>query len=164
MEIRLSGVIQESIVDGTGIRYVVFTQGCPHHCEGCHNPDTHDFNGGYLESVNRIIDDFSQNPLLEGITLSGGEPFVQPKPLIKLLKAVRAKGKNVFAYSGFTFEEILEAGGDRLELLKLCDFLIDGKFDINKRSLSLQFRGSTNQRIIDVKQSLITGEVVEKTF
>lgn len=164
MEIRLSGIMQESIVDGTGIRYVIFTQGCPHHCEGCHNPETHDFNGGYVGDTNRIVDEVFQNPLLQGITLSGGEPFIQPKPLIEIVNAVKEKGKDVFAYSGFTFEEIVNAGGDKLNLLKLCDFLVDGKFDLGKRSLSLQFRGSSNQRIVDVKQSLLLGKVVEKIF
>ena len=167
LEIRLAGVIKESIVDGPGIRYVIFTQGCPHHCVGCHNPQTHDFNGGYLTNIQNLInliDEALEDPLIQGITLSGGEPFMQPLPLMEIVKAVKAKGKDVVAYSGFTFEEIVKAGDDKLKLLELCDYLIDGKFDINKKSLVLQFRGSSNQRIIDVKNSLDSGEVVEVSF
>ena len=164
MNMRLSGFLEESIVDGPGIRYVIFTQGCPHHCEGCHNPSTHDFNGGYIKDTKEIIEQVLANPLIQGITLSGGEPLIQPKPLIEIVKAVKKEGKDVVLYSGFTYEEIITIGGDKFELLKLCDYLVDGKFDLEKRSLSLQFRGSTNQRIIDIKQSLLAGEVIEKNF
>lgn len=164
LDIRLAGTLSESIVDGPGLRYVIFVQGCPHRCKGCHNPETHDFGGGYIANTDEIIEEILQNPLLQGVTLSGGEPFMQPEPLIEIVRAVKEKGKDVVAYSGFTFEEIVAAGGAKLNLLKLCDFLIDGKFDINKRSLALQFRGSSNQRIVDVKQSLLLEKVVEKTF
>lgn len=164
MQIRLAGIVPESIVDGPGMRYVIFTQGCPHHCEGCHNPATHDFSGGYLENTQNIIDQILKNPLLQGVTLSGGEPMMQPQPLIEIVQAIKQHGKDVVVYSGFTYERILADGGDKAKLLKLCDYLIDGKFIFNQRSLSLQFRGSLNQRIIDIQASLQQGQIVEKSF
>lgn len=161
MEIRLSGIIKESIVDGPGIRYVVFTQGCPHHCEGCHNPDTHDFDGGYIGNTEEIIKDFQKNPLLSGITFSGGEPFCQPEPLLKLAKEVHNLKKNVISYSGYTFEELLKLSKKNQaikDLMENIDYLIDGKFIISQKTLMLKFRGSKNQRIIDMKKSLEVSE------
>ena len=104
--LRISGIVEESIVDGPGLRYVVFTQGCPHHCPGCHNPQTHDFDGGEFRDTDDILRQFMENPLLSGITFSGGEPFVQAEPLCHLADAVHAAGKNVYAYSGYTCEEL----------------------------------------------------------
>lgn len=161
MEIRLSGIIKESIVDGPGIRYVVFTQGCPHHCEGCHNPDTHDFDGGYIGNTEEIIKDFQKNPLLSGITFSGGEPFCQPEPLLKLAKEVHNLKKNVISYSGYTFEELLKLSKKNQaikDLMENIDYLIDGKFILFQKTLMLKFRGSKNQRIIDMKKSLEVSE------
>ena len=161
MEIRLSGIIKESIVDGPGIRYVVFTQGCPHHCEGCHNPDTHDFDGGYIGNTEEIIKDFQKNPLLSGITFSGGEPFCQPEPLLKLAKEVHNLKKNVISYSGYTFEELLKLSKKNQaikDFMENIDYLIDGKFILSQKTLMLKFRGSKNQRIIDVKKSLEVSE------
>lgn len=161
MEIRLSGIIKESIVDGPGIRYVVFTQGCPHHCEGCHNPDTHDFDGGYIGNTEEIIKDFQKNPLLSGITFSGGEPFCQPEPLLKLAKEVHNLKKNVISYSGYTFEELLRLSKKNQaikDLMENIDYLIDGKFILSQKTLMLKFRGSKNQRIIDMKKSLEVSE------
>ncbi len=157
MKIRLSGIIKESIVDGPGIRYVVFTQGCPHHCEGCHNPDTHSFDGGYDGEAEDILKDFKKNPLLSGITFSGGEPFCQPEPLLELAKEVHSLKKNVISYSGYTFEELLKLSEKNQairELMENIDYLIDGKFILAEKTLMLKFRGSKNQRIIDVKKSL----------
>ena len=161
MEIRLSGIIKESIVDGPGIRYVVFTQGCPHHCEGCHNPDTHDFDGGYIGNTEEIIKDFQKNPLLSGITFSGGEPFCQPEPLLKLAIEVHNLKKNVISYSGYTFEELLKLSKKNQaikDLMENIDYLIDGKFILSQKTLMLKFRGSKNQRIIDMKKSLEVSE------
>ena len=161
MEIRLSGIIKESIVDGPGIRYVVFTQGCPHHCEGCHNPDTHDFDGGYIGNTEEIIKDFQKNPLLSGITFSGGEPFCQPEPLLKLAKEVHNLKKNVISYSGYTFEELLKLSKKNQaikDFMENIDYLIDGKFILSQKTLMLKFRGSKNQRIIDMKKSLEVSE------
>ncbi len=160
MDIRIAGVIEESIVDGWGIRYVVFTQGCPHNCPGCHNPETHDFNGGVVIDTDKLIKDFKNNPLLKGITFSGGEPFVQPKPLLELAQRIHALGKDVTCYTGYTYEEIISSENDDwIKLLDETDVLIDGRFVMEKRNLKLLFRGSSNQRIIDVKQSRKTGEI-----
>lgn len=153
MKLRVAGIIEESIVDGPGIRLVVFTQGCKHNCIGCHNPETHSFTGGKLIDIDSIVHMVKSNPLLDGITLSGGEPFEQVKECAILAKKVKELGLSVVTYTGYTFEEILKDRNLR-ELLKYTDILIDGKFDIRKKSLILKFRGSTNQRIIDVKKYL----------
>lgn len=163
-KIKLSGIEPESIVDGPGFRYVIFTQGCKHNCKGCHNPQTHDPNGGYWADTDDIIVEITKNPLLKGVTLSGGEPFDQAEALLDFAEKVIALGYDIFAYSGYTFEQLLEGGKTRkawLELLKRCSVLVDGRFEIEKRSLELLFRGSSNQRLIDVKRSLATGAVVE---
>lgn len=160
---KISGLVNDSIVDGPGMRYTVFTQGCPHNCEGCHNPHTHDPNGGRYCTTEEVLNQIRENPLLDGLTLSGGEPFVQSKELIELAKTVKEMGLSVMAYSGFTFEELLKMD-DAVELLKYCDILVDGRFVIDQRSLELRFRGSKNQRIINVPDSLKTGNVVEMEF
>ncbi len=166
-ELRLAGVIRESIVDGPGIRMVIFTQGCPHRCEGCHNPQTHDFDGGYISHPENILKAIDQNPLLKGVTLSGGEPFMQADALADLAIEIHKRKLDVLTYSGFTFEEItasFEKHPERKRLLEQTDYLIDGKFVMELKSLNLQFRGSTNQRIIDVKKSLESGKAVEMSF
>jgi anaerobic ribonucleoside-triphosphate reductase activating protein len=161
MDLRIAGIVKESIVDGPGIRYTIFTQGCKHNCKGCHNPETHSLDGGKTISTQKVIEEISQNPLLQGVTLSGGEPMLQPEPLIEIAKAVREQNKDIFIYSGFTFEQIVEGKDEkRIELLKLCDIMIDGKFDIEKRNLMLKFRGSENQRIIDLQKSFQTKKLV----
>lgn len=163
--IRLAGVVRESIVDGPGIRFTIFCQGCPHNCEGCHNVSTHDFAAGKDVSLEKIINAIDENPLLQGVTFSGGEPFSQPGPLAELAKVIKSRGKNIYAYSGWTFEQLLEKAktdDDIMELLSNIDVLIDGPFILKQRDLSLQFRGSTNQRIIDVPASLKAGEGVLK--
>lgn len=155
--IRIAGVVRQSIVDGPGLRFVVFTQGCPHRCKGCHNPQTHDFSAGYDCPVEKILTEIDKNPLLRGLTLSGGEPFCRAEELLPLVRTVRERGKDIFCYTGYTFEELL-ACGDRnpsvRTLLELTDVLVDGRFEWEFRDLSLRFRGSTNQRILDVKRSL----------
>lgn len=162
MDIRISGIVEESIVDGPGIRYVVFTQGCVHNCKGCHNPETHSLDGGKLMDTDEIFKDFKIDPLLKGITFSGGEPFLQPEPLIGLGKKVHEFGKEVLCYSGYTFEYLIQSGDEKkLALLKECDILIDGKFIEEEKNLELHFRGSENQRIIDVKKSLLEQKTVE---
>lgn len=155
--VRIAGVIRQSIVDGPGMRFVVFTQGCPHKCPGCHNPHTHSFAGGYDCEINKILSEITKNPLLKGITLSGGEPFCRPAELLPLAKAVRGKGMDVYCYSGYTFEELLamsELDAATEELLGLIDVLIDGRFILEERDLTLRFRGSRNQRILDLPASL----------
>ena len=162
MEIRIAGYIEESIVDGPGVRFVVFTQGCPHHCPGCQNPQTHNFAGGYMADTEEIIAKFSVDPLLKGITISGGEPFCQPAASAELAKAAHAIGKDVIVYSGYTFEQLLNGEvADALSLLQETDVLIDGRFEEEQKSLSLRFRGSANQRAIDCKESLKFLKAVE---
>lgn len=166
-KIRIAGVVKESTVDGPGFRYVIFTQGCPHHCEGCHNPQTHDMNGGKLESITALAEDITKNPLLKGITLSGGEPFMQAKELVKLLSLIDLKRYTVMTYTGFKYEYLLENANDDngfLELLKHTDVLIDGKFEMTLKSEKVKFRGSTNQRAIDVKESLKNQRIIEHEF
>ncbi len=153
-KLKVSGIIEESIVDGPGLRFTVFTQGCPHHCPGCHNPQTHDFEGGKWMELDEIMAMFDEDPLLAGMTFSGGEPFCQPAPLAELARQVRARGKNIVAYSGYTFEQLSEMAAhnpDIEALLSMCDLLIDGPYVEARRDLDLLFRGSTNQRILDLK-------------
>ncbi len=157
--LRLSGVANDSIVDGKGLRYTVFVQGCPHHCKGCHNPQTHDFAAGYEEDTDTLLKAISANPLLDGVTLSGGEPMCQAKALLPLARECRARGLSVWVYSGYTYEMILEHP-DMLALLKEVDVLIDGPFQLENRSLELTFKGSSNQRGIDVQESLKSGEPI----
>ena len=164
MEIRIAGIENDSIVDGPGFRLTVFTQGCPHNCPGCHNPETHDFGGGHVSDTDKIIALMQDNPLLDGITLSGGDPFCQSAACAVLAEAAHANGLNVWAYSGWTFEELLgKAGHDSsiMLLLKNTDVLVDGRFVLSERTLELRFRGSRNQRLIDVTASLAAGHAVE---
>ncbi|MBP1573297.1 MAG: anaerobic ribonucleoside-triphosphate reductase activating protein [Oscillospiraceae bacterium] len=167
MKIRIAGTANDSIVDGPGLRFTVFTQGCPHRCEGCHNPHTHDFNGGNETDTKDIIDKFLQNPLIDGITLSGGEPFCQAKACAELAREAKKHNLDVIAYTGFDFEYLLAKADDNngyLELLQTVDYLIDGRFDINQRSLELRFKGSRNQRTIDVQSSLVENKAITFEF
>lgn len=161
MDIRIAGTVDDSIVDGPGYRYTVFTQGCPHHCPGCHNPDTHDFSGGRVVDTQQIIDQFRANPLLDGLTLSGGDPLCQPEACLALAEAAHAAGLNVWAYTGYTWEALQrEADPARLALLRALDVLVDGPFLLAQKSLELKFCGSRNQRLIDVQKTLTAGTVV----
>ena len=160
MQIRLYGLVNDSIVDGPGFRLAVFTQGCPHNCEGCHNPESHAFDGGYLSDTDEIIKTMKENILLDGITLTGGDPFCQPEACGVLADAAHASGLNVWAYSGWTYDELLK-NGERSELLKKCDVLVDGPFILAQRTLEKRFMGSKNQRAIDVQASLKAGQVIE---
>jgi len=160
MDIRIYGLVNDSIVDGPGFRLAVFTQGCPHNCKGCHNPESHSFDGGTIMTTDEIIKKMQDNILLDGITLTGGDPFCQPEPCTELAKAAHASGLNVWAYSGWTYEE-LAARPDTLSLLENVDVLIDGPFILAQRTLEKRFMGSKNQRAIDVKASLAKGSAVE---
>ena len=162
MRISLSGITGDSIVDGPGIRLTIFTQGCPHHCPGCHNPQTHDPSGGSWADTEDIIAAMAENPLLDGITLSGGDPFMQPIECTELAKGAHRCGLNVWTYTGYTWEALFEEKDpEKIALLEESDVLIDGPFILAERSLELKFRGSRNQRIIDVKKSLQAGEIEE---
>lgn len=159
MQIRIAGTVNDSIVDGIGLRYTIFTQGCPHVCPGCHNPKTHNIYGGYSVDTSEIINQIKKNPLLDGITLSGGEPFLQPIACRELAEAAKNAGLNVWAYTGYIYEYLKTP--EQLDLLRYIDVLVDGPFIQDQKSLELRFRGSKNQRLIDVKRSLEEGHVVE---
>lgn len=161
MKMRIAGIIKESVVDGPGIRYVVFSQGCFHECPGCHNQNTHDPMGGYEVNTEDIAEDIKTSHLISGVTLSGGEPFLQAEANSILAGWIKSIGLNVVTYTGYTFEELKKNSDINIEkLLMLTDILIDGKFQLKDRDLSLKFRGSKNQRVIDVKKSLDTNSVV----
>ena len=162
-EIRLAGIINESIVDGPGIRMVLFAQGCKHQCNGCHNPETHSFSGGTLYSIEWILAQVRKNPLLDGITFSGGEPFEQAEVFAKLAYKAKQLGLNIMTYTGYTLENLREDSSTNtgwIELLNGTDMLVDGRFELKKRNMLLKFRGSENQRIIDVKNTTIQNEIV----
>ena len=136
---------------------MVFVQGCPHHCEGCHNPETHDFSGGKIVDTEELFAECTEDPLHDGVTFSGGEPFCQAQPLYVLGKQFKERGLNLMCYSGWTFEQLLEKAKSEEfvgKLLSITDILVDGRFVLEKRSLALKFRGSENQRLIDVQESL----------
>ncbi|WP_265442720.1 anaerobic ribonucleoside-triphosphate reductase activating protein [Acetivibrio straminisolvens] len=161
--IRISGIIKESIVDGPGIRMVVFAQGCRHKCPGCHNPETHSFDGGTLVTVDFILEQAKKNPLLDGITLSGGDPFEQAEAFAVLAHEAKKLNLDIVTYTGYTYEYILEnasrnKGWDAL--LDETDILVDGRYEESKKNLLLKFRGSENQRIIDVKKSKAESRIV----
>lgn len=148
--LRLHGVAPESIVDGPGLRFAVFVQGCPHHCPGCHNPESHDPAGGYESTALTLLAQFDENPLLAGITLSGGEPFAQPAPLVWLAREVKHRGKSVVTYTGYTLDALQRMARQDAavqELLDLTDMLVDGPYVEALRNLELPWRGSSNQRI-----------------
>lgn len=162
-KLRLAGVIRESIVDGPGWRFVVFVQGCPHHCKNCQNPGTWNFDGGYETTVENIMKAVKEDKLLTGVTLSGGEPFTQAKELAVLARKVREAGLDVMSFSGYTYEELVNGAtvdNGWFDLLSELSLLVDGKFIEEQKSLELKFRGSRNQRIIDVRESLKVGHAV----
>ena len=161
MDIRIYGTVNDSIVDGPGYRYAVFTQGCPHGCPGCHNPESHPFEGGRLMDTQAIIDEFSRNPLLDGITLTGWHRGSPPEPCLTLAQAAHGMRLTVWAYTGYTWEALVrENDPARMALVREVDVLVDGPFLLEQRSLALQFCGSKNQRLIDVPKSLAAGEIV----
>lgn len=151
MDIRIAGIEPESIVDGPGLRYVIFSQGCTHNCPGCHNPETHSFFGGTVDETSRIVDEIMENPLLSGVTFSGGDPFAQPEAFIDIAERLSGKGLGIWCYTGYTLEELLDKGtAAQKMLLSLVDTLVDGRFILSRRTLSIPFVGSSNQRVIDL--------------
>lgn len=167
VQLKVAGFAKNSIVDGPGIRYVIFTQGCYHKCEGCQNPQTHNPNEGKPIDINEILDEILGSTMIEGVTFSGGEPFLQADALAELAVQIKRADKslNIICYTGYTYEEltkIIESGVlSYFKLLSNVDYLIDGRFEQDKASLNCNWRGSTNQRIIDVKQSLAQKTIVE---
>lgn len=158
--LNLAGIAEDSIVDGPGIRTTFFAQGCPHRCPGCHNPETWTFEGGTAMDPETALRAVRSNPLCRGVTFSGGEPFAQAEGFAALARALRERGFEVASYSGYTFEQLLNGTPAQRELLSTIDVLIDGPFLLAERSLELVFRGSRNQRILDVPASLAAGQAV----
>ena len=164
MTIKLASELQpDSVVDGTGIRTVIWTQGCSHDCPGCHNPGTHDFNGGFEVDTDEVIEEIKGLEGQTGITFSGGDPFFQPEACAILAQAIHKCKMNVWCYTGFTFEELLKLCDTNkavMDFLKEIDVLVDGRFVMALKSLNIKFRGSSNQRIIDVPKSLKAKKVI----
>lgn len=158
--ISLAGIMTDSIVDGPGIRTTIFVQGCVHHCKGCHNPQSWAFEGGTDKTVQELYEIIKKNPLCHGVTFSGGEPFCQPLPLATLAKTLKAEGYEIASYSGYTFEELLQGTSEQKQLLETLDILVDGRFELALRNLDLRFRGSENQRILNVPESIAAGKAV----
>ena len=165
MTLRISGIVKESIVDGRGLRLVVFCQGCPHHCPGCHNPQTHDFEGGTEVDIEKIVDEVLKNPVLQGVTFSGGEPFCQAQAFYELgkrLKGIPGRRLDLMVYSGWTYDQLLEKSKTEpgvKRLLGICDTLMDGPYIEAQRDLTLRYRGSRNQRYIDLIRTRMTGRL-----
>ncbi|KAA9007236.1 anaerobic ribonucleoside-triphosphate reductase activating protein [Paenibacillus spiritus] len=162
---NLAGYIPESIVDGLGLRAVIFISGCFHNCPGCHSPHTHDKGYGreFTEEKQwEIINDIKTNPLLSGITLSGGDCFFSAKEVIQFV--VKLKNEipniNIWAYTGFTIEQLMSKQDSKYRLLEMCDVLVDGRFVLEERDLTLKYRGSRNQRIINIRESMKQNKVV----
>ncbi|MGR5985313.1 anaerobic ribonucleoside-triphosphate reductase activating protein [Bacillus cytotoxicus] len=149
---RVMNMIHDSVVDGEGLRTVVFFAGCPHRCVGCHNPQSWNICNGTEMTAEEIIKEIVKNPLTD-VTFSGGDPFLQVAEVKKVAKGVKDLGKNLWIYTGYTLEEIQNSqNNDMIELLQYGDVLVDGRFQLDKRDLTLPFRGSSNQRIIRLKE------------
>lgn len=162
-QIKIAGIINESIVDGPGIRMTIFAQGCKHHCKGCHNPHTHSFDAGETIEIDKVVEKIKKNPLLDGVTFSGGDPFEQADSFAVLAQKVRKLGMNVVTYTGYTYEQLMEHASKKPDFMKLMentDILVDGPFILEQKDLLLKFRGSRNQRLIDVASSLRKGKIV----
>lgn len=161
---NISGINFESVVDGEGVRVVVYVSGCKHNCKGCHNPTSHDFEAGrpFTEELQEeIIDYIKKTPFISGVTISGGDPMYSAKSVEAFIRHLKMEVKDisVWIYSGFCFENILD-NSEMFELLKLCDVLVDGEFVLEQRDMTLSFKGSRNQRIIDVQKSLTQKEII----
>lgn len=160
--IRLAGISYESLVNGPGIRRVLFSQGCAHNCDGCFNKETHDFNGGSLMDMDEIIKAIIDSPFIKGVTFSGGDPWDQADKFAYIAKKLKEKYINIWSYTGYTFEYIIENRDKRKgwsDLLNMVDVLVDGKFQLNNKKDHLRYKGSSNQRIIDVKVSVISKQL-----
>ena len=162
MLIRLASKLQRnSIVDGEGIRAVVWTQGCPHNCPNCHNPETHDFEGGRIADTEEILEEIFSNPILSGVTFSGGEPFCQPEALLPIAVAIKEKKIHLMIFTGYLLEKLQKMENEVVKkLLELADIIVDGPFVLEERNLTLSYRGSENQRVIDMVKTREKGEVV----
>lgn len=165
--VNVAGIVRESIVDGPGFRFVIFCQGCPHGCKACHNPDTHAFKENKLIGVDELFESIMKPRLGKGVTFSGGEPFCQAAPFAKLGEKLKAEGIDILIFTGYEYEELIKMAKYNesiMRLIKTADYIVDGKYKEELRDLSLKFRGSSNQRIIDVKKTLEACQVVEVEF
>lgn len=159
--LRIAGTVKDSIVDGPGLRYVIFTQGCPHGCPGCHNPETHDFHGGKEANINEILDEIFGNPILSGVTFSGGEPFCQPEGLLSIAEKIKEKNIHLMIFTGYLLEQLQKMESAAVKrLLELADVIVDGPFVLEQRNLTLSYRGSENQRVIDMVKTRQSGAIV----
>ncbi len=161
---NISGINFESVVDGEGVRIVVFVSGCLHNCKGCHNPTSHSFEAGrpFTEELqDEIIDYINKTPFISGATISGGDPMYSAKAVAAFVRRLKTEVKDIslWIYSGFRYENILQ-NSEMLDLLKLCDVLVDGEFILEQRDMTLSYKGSRNQRIIDIQKSLTQNEIV----
>ncbi len=162
--VDLAGILKQSVVDGPGIRTVIFAQGCPHRCPGCHNEHTWEFGCGQKRTIQELVEVVRDNPLCKGVTFSGGEPFSQAGAFCELAKKLNVFGYEIASYTGYTFEELLNsADTEKFELLSNIDVLIDGCYIDEQRCLDIPFIGSSNQRILDVKKSLASQQAVQIT-
>ena len=157
--LRINGLENDSIVDGPGLRFTIFTQGCPHGCPDCHNPQTHDTKGGRSVFLSEIIAKIDANPLLDGVTYSGGEPLLQYDALADLSVELKKRGLNIMVYTGYTWQEIMDNFSKYERFLCNLDILVDGRFISSLKSYDLQYKGSSNQRVIDVQKSLNEGGI-----
>lgn len=160
--VKLAGIAYESLVNGPGLRRVLFAQGCKHNCKGCFNPSTHSEDGGALKDIDELVEDIRKNPMLKGVTFSGGDPFEQADKFAYIAIKIKEIGLNIWCYTGYNFEYILQHETEHegwKSLLENIDVLVDGKFEEDKKADNIKYRGSSNQRIIDVKESLITGKL-----
>ena len=157
MKIRLASKLTvKSIVDGPGLRTVVWTQGCIHKCKGCHNQLTWDKYGGLEYDTSDIVKEILNVEMQSGVTFSGGDPLEQYKACIEIMKELKKHNINIWLFTGYLYEKILKS--ERKEILNYIDVLVDGPFQIEKKSLSLKFKGSSNQRTINVKESLLNNK------
>lgn len=162
-QVRLAGIAYESLANGPGLRRVFFAQGCKHNCNGCFNPSTHDFNSGEIKDINELVEDIKGNPMIKGVTFSGGDPFEQAEEFAYMAKKIKEFNLNIWCYTGYTFEYILHNKNKYSgwkELLNYIDVLVDGRFEQDKKDGSLKFRGSSNQRFIDVKKTVDCKQIV----
>ena len=164
MNLKLAGIEKESVVDGPGIRFVIFAQGCIHGCKNCHNPETWDPERGYTITIDELYQQISEVKLIKGVTFSGGDPFLQAEAFAALGKKIKEAGLDLVTYSGYTFEELKKtANTDKniKALLEITDILIDGLYIDEQKNLNLPFRGSANQHMIDVPKSIAVGQAIE---
>ena len=160
IEIRLAGIIHDSLTNGEGMRRVFFSQGCTHNCRGCFNEHTHPFDGGRIFDVDKLVLDTINDPLIKGVTFSGGDPFQQAKPFMYMAIYLRNKGINIWSYTGYTLDEILRSNDIyKKQLLANIDVLVDGKYIEKYKVDGLKYRGSMNQRIIDVQKTLVSKKI-----